>query len=167
MDVLKIIKRHHIARLLKKYKVGAQILFEYNLENWRQAIGIPLDNALGSNGSTLLINPSAQNPSRHQIQSSPTPSMISTHSPSPILCADDDTNIETVTINKILNETSKGIMVLDYYKKKSYLEAEQRTALINIITQYFEDRGIQLSLAISYRMEKEILEMFPTEKLVH
>ncbi|KAK5648075.1 hypothetical protein RI129_002967 [Pyrocoelia pectoralis] len=44
VDMLMIIKRHHIKDLLANFDMGTIIMFEHNLEEWRQSIGLPLDN---------------------------------------------------------------------------------------------------------------------------
>jgi len=43
VDTLKVIKRHHIERLLNVFDLGTQIVFENKLEEWRESIGILLD----------------------------------------------------------------------------------------------------------------------------
>lgn len=42
MAELKMMKFRHVSHLLKNYKMGVKIRFEYNLENWRNEIGKPL-----------------------------------------------------------------------------------------------------------------------------
>jgi len=77
-------------------------------------------------------------------------------------CQTDKTMITLLTI---LNETQNCIMLVEYYKKYAKFENEQRLLLINC-AYFFEENNINMSLAASYKLEKEILERFPIEKLV-
>ncbi|XP_071629413.1 uncharacterized protein [Temnothorax longispinosus] len=43
IKILKIIKQHHIEKLLKSFDLGTQILFEDNLEKWRNSLNLPLE----------------------------------------------------------------------------------------------------------------------------
>lgn len=49
--------------------------------------------------------------------------------------------------------------------KKKFQE-EQRNILVGLIATFYEDKLVHLSLSTSYRLEKEILERFPSQKLV-
>ncbi|XP_024890051.1 uncharacterized protein LOC112466264 [Temnothorax curvispinosus] len=73
--------------------------------------------------------------------------------------------ITMITLSTILNETPKGIMLIEYYKKYEKFDDEQRSLLINTCANFFEKNNIKMSMADSYRLEKEILERFPTQKL--
>lgn len=53
----------------------------------------------------------------------------------------------------------------DFYKKNLKFDEEQRVCLVGLIVQFFEQRGIPMSLAASYKLEQEIIERFPSEKL--
>lgn len=44
INVLMVIKVHHIERLLKKFDLGTQIMFEHKLSEWRTLMGAPLYN---------------------------------------------------------------------------------------------------------------------------
>lgn len=66
----------------------------------------------------------------------------------------------------VLNETTKGTMLVEYYNKYLKFHEEQRSALINLIAIFFEEKGVHISLSHSYKLEMEILERFPTEQLV-
>lgn len=87
---------------------------------------------------------------------------------SPTRLSTPDETSSVITLSTILNETPKGIMLVEYYKKyeKFEDEDEQRSLLINTCANFFEEHSIKMSMTESYRLEKEILEKFPTEKLV-
>ncbi|EZA60682.1 hypothetical protein X777_14109 [Ooceraea biroi] len=162
LKILKIMKRYHIEKLLKSFDLGTQILFEDNLEKWRNSLNLPLttpnmnfSNLTRSSSPALSTEsvPSTSrslrfSPYRRENERSPTPK---------------ETNIPLSTV---LNETSKGIMLIEYYKKYGKFEDEQRSLLINTCAHFFEENDIKMSMAANYRLEEEILERFPTEKLV-
>ncbi|KAF5290964.1 hypothetical protein FQR65_LT11482 [Abscondita terminalis] len=151
LAVLKVIKRHHIEKLLQKFDMGTLILFEHNLEEWRKSIGFPIVNYL-----TSPIPPS-----------SPTPSFASNTSSvkTPYSRPSTPDKSSIITLSTILNENPKGIILLDYYKKFGKFEEEQRSSLITTIAQFFEKKNMPMSISTSYRIKKEILDRFPTEKL--
>lgn len=52
-------KRHQIEPLLKNYDFGTRILFEYNLEQWKESIEMPLCSVRDEvSSSALSLNPS-------------------------------------------------------------------------------------------------------------
>ncbi|KAM7344009.1 uncharacterized protein ACRADG_010859 isoform 2-T2 [Cochliomyia hominivorax] len=67
-------------------------------------------------------------------------------------------------LRTILEETSGGQMVMNYYEKHQILREEHRTALINVIARYIDTAGYGLTLSESNQLEAQIVEMFPTEK---
>lgn len=154
--MLKIIKSHHIERLLQKFDIGKQILFEHNLEEWRNSIGVPMvyppDSTLSSPSTSRASTPSSR---EYRYVPYVTP-------PSPTEQSGDS----QISLSSILNDTPKGIMLVEYYKKFSKFQDDQRTSLINLVAQCFEEKNVALTLAASYRLEREILERFPEEKLV-
>lgn len=163
IDVLKVIKRHHIHKLLTEFNLGTQIMFEYHLEKWRCSIGIPFNETLPEVNllnSTALLLPSTELPSPTSSTST-----SSRFSPYPRPSESPDEGVE-IYLGNILNNTSRGKQLVGYFKKYGKFEEEQRSSLIGIIAQYFSEKGIKLSLATSYRLEREIIEKFPSEKLV-
>lgn len=159
MNILKIIKRHHIEKLLKTFDMATQITFEHNLEIWRHSIGLPLKD-YHSNYACYAMNPPSPTPN------CATSTSVCSSSSTP--CSRPTTTEEgnEITLANVLNETAKGVMLVDYYKKFQKFRNEQRTMLIQTVAQYFEEKGVQMSLSTSYRLEREILERFPAEKLV-
>ncbi|CAH0549725.1 unnamed protein product [Brassicogethes aeneus] len=165
VDVLMVIKHHHIERLLKNFKMGTQILFEHKLEEWRQSIGMPIGHyysgdVLSKPLSSSPLSPPASScasrastPPRHEPRFAP----YSIPNKQPDNC--------DIFLFNILSETPKGAMLVEYYNKFLKFQDDQRTSLINLVAQFFEDKGVPITLAISYRLEKEILDRFPNEKL--
>ncbi|KAL5239404.1 hypothetical protein ACI65C_006814 [Semiaphis heraclei] len=161
INILKIIKRHHIERLLKGFDLGTQILFENKLEEWRESIGIPMSPVYldfqGTSSSSSSSNTSNTNtPSRFSPYQKSIPYQRSTPSPD---------NSCTIVLSDILNETSRGKGLVELYNKFSNFHEDQRSILISLIAQYYEEKGVKMSLAASYQLEQQILERFPSEKL--
>ncbi|XP_065368174.1 uncharacterized protein LOC135960735 [Calliphora vicina] len=67
-------------------------------------------------------------------------------------------------LRTILEDTSGGQMIMTYYEKHKILREEHRTALINVIGRYIDANGGILSLSESNQLERQIVELFPTEK---
>ncbi|CAG9865094.1 unnamed protein product [Phyllotreta striolata] len=146
-----MIKPHHIERLLKQFDMATQITFEYNLELWRQYdTASPLD-------GILLAGPE-RSTSRQLSESSRV-------SPYPSRCSTPDSEPIRVLLSDILNESAKAKVLVEYYNKFQIFKEEQRNSLINVVAHYFEDKGITMSLAASFAIERDIIEKFPTEKL--
>ncbi|CAH1126083.1 unnamed protein product [Ceutorhynchus assimilis] len=156
VSTLKIINRHHMQRLLKKFDMGTEILFEQNLEKWRESIGRPLlpscDTSIPPCTPTLseIIRPLTSVSATNSREGSSLNSAINTIS---------------ISLREILNETPRGKMLVEFYSQFSRFQEEQRTSLISLIAHYFEEKNLKMTLSASYKMENEILEIFPSEKL--
>lgn len=75
--------------------------------------------------------------------------------------APNTTDLQTVLLN-----TKNGQMLLDYYNKFKYFKEQQRNLLINVIGNYMYENNVNFTLKESYKMENEIIQKFPTEKIV-
>jgi len=157
VDTLKVIKRHHIERLLNVCDLGIEIQFEHKLEEWRQSIGILLDSVQPNSNSrsspSSSISPTDGLDNRTSMRYMPYE-----RSPTPDNC--------TIMLSHILNDTSRGKGLVNYYNKFSQFHEDQRSILISLVAQHYEEKGVKMSLTTSYQLEKQILERFPSEKLV-
>ncbi|KAK5647940.1 hypothetical protein RI129_002832 [Pyrocoelia pectoralis] len=169
VPVLRVIKRHHIERLLKNFDMGTQIMFEHNLEMWRHNIGLPLmvNHCEASRSCTSFSNLSSSSGS-HLISGSreSTPP----RSPTRVIPYQKSTSVapdEYIPLATILNDNHKGLMLTEFYTKFNKFQEEQRIVLVGLVAGYYDEKSVQMSLASSYRLEQEILEQrFPNEKLV-
>ncbi|XP_023296265.2 uncharacterized protein LOC111679016 [Lucilia cuprina] len=214
LNVLGILKSHHIDKLFANLPIGDQVRFEYKLELWKQNQLFSFkphnkDSPLNSKTTQskdhnkekshnvqrteetefrttavivpqLSVAPSIQLPS-----STPRKSMdhnksaaSSSHSTttkpitaSPIFMSTGLAKQPAMAmmpvrynLRTILEETSGGQMIMNYYEKHKILREEHRTALINVIARYIDANGGILSLAESNQLERQIVELFPTEK---
>jgi len=158
VDVLKIVKRYKIERLLKGFDLGMQFKFEDKLEKWRESIGIPLSPVDQDFRSTSSSSISSTRGSNTKTPTRFMPYQRSTPSP--------DNACIGMMLADILNETSRGKGLVDYYNKFLSFHEDQRSVLISLIAHYYEEKGVKMSLTASYQLEKQILERFPSEKLV-
>lgn len=157
VEILKIMKRHHIEKLFKNLPIGTQILFEHRLENWRKALNITLENEFD-----------ISNYIKYPIQNLCSPSSsASTASFHPYLPSRPETPDVGTKINlaDILN-TAKGQMLCSFYEINNKFEEEQRNSLINLICQYFDEKQVPMTLGTSHRIENDIMVRFKNEKLV-
>ena len=157
VDTLKVIKCHHIERLLNVCDLGTEIQFKHKLEEWRQSIGILLDsvqqNSNSHSSSSSSVSPTDGLGNRTSMRFMPYE-----RSPTPDNC--------TIMLSNILNDTSRGKGLINYYNKFSQFHEDQKFILISLIAQRYEEKGVQMSLMTSYQLEKQILERFPSEKWV-
>lgn len=161
MEALKVIERHHLNTLLKPFDFGTHIKFEYHLKEWRESIGKPLEPLCCQqiSHSSPVYGPQHRAP----VSSRSTPYCVT-----PRVCP--TTRPKSVTepaLSTILNDTSRGTVLVDIYQQQRKFQEQHRSMLVNTIAQYYDDNSLHLDLASSYRIEKEIVETFPTEQLVY
>lgn len=156
-------KRHHIERLLRNFDMGTQILFEHNLEQWRESLGLPLGYSSSEVYSSRNLYSSPSSPS---VSSSGrlTPTRYSTPYARPT--SPENNTSSSIQLATILNQSSRGSILIEYYNKFSKFQDDQRSLLVTLIAQYFQEKGVKMTLAASHKIEREIIERFPAEKLV-
>ena len=165
-NTLKIIKQHHIEKILKEYSNGEQIEFEHNLEKWRTEIGIPL--SYQCHTATNFQSPTSSTTSTIRCISSPKllTSRLSPYSKLNLTPRGRSPQLFDIpSLANILNNSNKGIMLTELFKQKQSFEEEHRSLLVSAIAQYYEDNNFQMTLAISHQLEHEIIDRFPSEKL--
>lgn len=134
VNILKIIKRHHIERLLKKFDMGTSILFEHNLELWRESIGSPLRDSINETSCVHNFCSQPGSPaSSGSLSRANTPPRTPYERPS-------TPNVK-VDLGTILNESSRGTALVGYYSKFQKFQEEQRSSLIALIAFHFEEKG--------------------------
>lgn len=73
---------------------------------------------------------------------------------------------KTVELQTILSTTKNGKLLQDYYNQHNFFQEDQRNLLINLIGNYVYENNISFTLQQSYYMENEIVQKFPSEKIV-
>lgn len=156
INVLKCIECHHLPSILRPFKYSTLIKFERNLRIWRESIGAPL--LLYSQSHFEAIqNWASPSQSLAISQSSLTSTPTTSRTGSPTI---------TVTLATILANNANGTALAESYAVYNSFNEKQRWQLITVIAQYFDTNKVHLDLATTYRLEKEIVERFPTEKIV-
>lgn len=143
--------------MVKSFPLGSQIMFKDSLEKWRESIGCSLTAAGSSTETISNTNVSFDNSTRC---STPTNSALSD------ISLNSEIDEGAISLNKILDSSSRGQLITDFYKTNNKFEEEQRIKLINIVANYFVENKKHLSLATSQKIENQIIERFKTEKLV-
>ncbi|XP_037821478.1 uncharacterized protein LOC119610378 [Lucilia sericata] len=131
-----------IDEVTKKIKIGDRLIFKYQFENWKD-----------ENCTPSLAR-------RYMKQSSD-----NTSSSSFLSSQSSDEMDSTPAVIDILKQHKVGCNIVEQYEKLQLLTEHQRIIIMNIIVEYFYSRNITMTLQISYRLEKEILKIFPREKL--
>ncbi|XP_055920718.1 uncharacterized protein LOC129952246 [Eupeodes corollae] len=189
LEVLSVIKPHHFERLLESFNLRTHIMFEHNLEQWRESIGLPLpsypetSSRLGPHRlrsysrSLQYIKPQSQTNSPNYIRpiedtepstnNEPASHVAPVAPVSPVVPEAPLTEAHAgrVSLDSILKTSIKGRMLLELYKTNQKFEETQRTLLIHLIAEYYTEKGIHLELSATHKIEKEIIATFPTEQL--
>lgn len=144
--------------------MGTKILFEHCLEIWRESLGIPIasnNNTQGNSSSTIVV-PYSANQSNILTNYSQPVSPINSYCSS---SSSASTNDSYFKLADVLN-TSRGSLLVDFYIQNNHFNEKERNLLIHFIVQYFQENGLKMTLLQSHKIEKEIIERFPNEKLV-
>lgn len=240
IDVLQMLKPHHIPVLLRNYKFGIQVRFEHYLDIWRRDINkpllshtsshihycsnnqekkevhlVPIKKTVSTQFSSHDLVHLPNNPSlSHSLSSSPSPTFVDalpppklTPAPATVATAKKPNVVDStksksaeitpstsqrnnglknptfhnynpaeshrlpfvsashISASVILQSHPKGIQLLRYYEEHQTLTNAHRLMLVNLIATFFDDHNYHLSLQTSYNMERDILELFPTEQL--
>ncbi|XP_055840005.1 uncharacterized protein LOC129913181 [Episyrphus balteatus] len=153
IEVLKNIECHHLGEIMKPFSYGKLILFEAKLKEWRSALGKPL----------LLYQTSFRPLQNSQCSSEASFSVVST--PTTPKSSRSENSPNSIPLGEILNSNPKTLALAESYEKSKKFQEHQRKELINAIAIYFDQNNLHLDLHSSYKIEQEILERFPTEKL--
>lgn len=150
---------------MKPFSYGKLILFEAKLREWRNAIEKPLLMYANIANARLMRLPSSQ------CSSDACSSYISTqnrvNSPTTPRSSRSENSSNSTSLGEILNSNLKTLELAESYEKSKKFREHERKQLINAIALYFDQNKIHLDLHTSYKIETEIIERFPTEKLVN
>ncbi|XP_075170504.1 uncharacterized protein LOC142242899 [Haematobia irritans] len=143
INLLKRIKTDDLILITNKLKIGDALTFKYCLEEWRSENKLP---SMDQNNKVLTIN--------------------EVSSPKTSLSLNEvDISVSNIKTMDILKNHHNGQKILQNYQNTRTLTDEHRSVEINTIVQHFDFNNLPLSLQTSHRLENEILEIFPTEKL--
>ncbi|CAH0562831.1 unnamed protein product [Brassicogethes aeneus] len=149
----------HTPSLCHKHQ---KTLISYHL-NRRESIGLPF--GLTPQPLFFYNNPPSPTSSSGTFRANTPPSRFTPYERSSTPDDTQNSNNDTIQLSIILDETSRGNILVHYYNKFSMFQEEQRSSLISLVAFYFEEKGIKMTLSSSHQMERQILERFPTEKI--
>ncbi|KAI8120470.1 hypothetical protein CVS40_8289, partial [Lucilia cuprina] len=144
---LSIMSVNDLFEITQQMKIGDKIIFKYNLQKWRAENNIPI-----MNQQTLSDSQESKTVS--------SPFSLSQSS-----CSEFEFQNSKIIVLDILKQHTSGCNILEYYEKIHLITEEQRSCLINIIVEHFESKNLQMSLQTSYEIERQILQIFQSEKL--
>lgn len=146
IDVLSVMSKEDFDELTNKMAFGEKVLFKYHYEKWRSDSNLPaLPQKFSSNSQNSLMS----------------------HSPSSSTSSlnDEDTSNPKINVMLILQQHKMGSRILETYETTNKITSEHRSLLIKIIVEYFNSNDINMRTQDSYNIEKQILKIFPTEKI--
>lgn len=144
IDALKYIKPRHIDKLLSTQPLGILIKFENCVETWQKSLQdkslIVIDNSLVSGVQNLQT--SLQNKPLSEI---------------------DRTLVSGVQVHTILANSTRGKLLLDYYKIHKELNDSIRGNLVDLIVHDIISKNIPMSISLAESVAEQIAIMFPSE----
>lgn len=137
---MKILKPEDVKLITNKMKIGDGLTFKYNLEKWRDENNFP----------------SLDFKTIYKTRTFPTSS--------PSLMSSQSSEEMEIRANDILSNHINGRKIFEQYQETKLITDENRSKIINIICQYFDLNDLPMTLQTSYRLEKDILELFQLKK---
>ncbi|XP_061400290.1 uncharacterized protein LOC133336151 [Musca vetustissima] len=139
IDILKILTEEHVKELTQNWRIGDKAQFIHHFTKWRHDINHPF----WAECSSPPVFPKKADS-----------------------CNSSDTEeVDNVNMLEILQSNKNGERVLQFYEKNKFLTDELRVFIINIAAQHFARKDAPMTLQASYKLETQILSLFPTEKL--
>jgi len=136
MKVLAIMNKEDVNEMLKTFPIGIKILFKHELENWQNSLH-------------------RSKPDEHT-----TTSVISTYGEPKVQVP--STSV-TIDLGEILNATTTGTMIIDYYKEHNKLNSNIRSLLVETIISYVITKNMCMSVYLAETIANHIITMFPSE----
>lgn len=67
---------------------------------------------------------------------------------------------------EILQRSTEGQAILDFYKTNQFLDIKNRKRIVNLLIKDVVERKVDKYTAIFHDMTRQLLQLFPTEKYV-
>jgi len=125
-----------LMKLTKKFPLGVQVTFRYNVEKWQKQNN--------SNDSNINI---ASNP------------VLLPSCSKDILISDVLSGFELFDVLKC----TSGGMITEYYKSHNSLNDNIRTLLVELIIQHLISNKIVMSVALAENIANQVQRIFPSE----
>lgn len=134
--------KEDVNEMLKTFPIGIKILFKHELENWQNS----LHRSKPDEHTTTSVISTYSEPKEPTIQPLQVPS----------------TSV-TIDLGEILNETTTGTMIIDYYKEHNKLNSNIRSLLVETIISYVITKNMCMSVYLAETIANHIITMFPSE----
>lgn len=144
--------------VLKDYLLGDIIKFDYKLKQWKHTMGVNQNNNMAN--STPIIPPSSS-----MYVPSSTPSLVIAR-PSTSISISTMYN-QDIRLNDILNESSTGIMLIQFFKDNNIFTELTRVTLTETLASYFVRSNINLTPKLLDEISNQIVLTFPGELKVN
>lgn len=131
-----------VSELAANLKFGDKVIFKHHFQKWRQKNNLPLTSRTSQN--LPISNPISRLPSSD---------------------SQSENNAPQITVLEILRDHKIGLRIIQNYDKLFEITDKDRVMIIDIIVHYFHSKSSDLTLQMSYQLEKEITQIFPTEKV--
>ncbi|XP_029346278.1 uncharacterized protein LOC115034241 isoform X2 [Acyrthosiphon pisum] len=147
IEALQILQKDHINELMSKFPIGIKAKFTHKLQEWQKynsIVNLPVNNLSSiSVQHTTPPNLPVNNMSSTSVQHT---------TPSVKMC-----------LQEVLNSTTTGKMILDYYKNNKKLNNNIRTLLVDAIISYIITKQIPMSVNLASSIGSDIVNIFQTE----
>lgn len=138
ISVLRLLKTRHIDKLLSTYPLGIQVKFESELEKWKSGLNI------------IDIDKITE----------PTTSMNKPNLEPPLKCFKLSQELK---VDEILNSSTQGSLILDYYRQNNKLNDGIRSALVDILIGEVLSQRIPMSVSLAESIADQIVAIFNSE----
>lgn len=139
-------KFEHANELLSSFPIGTKVIFTHKLEEWQK------NNQLPQNKNSVVD--------------------------SNILKNNDFTNIQTnnlmlqkqlinLDLSEILNSSTQGMMIINYFKSNKKLNDSIRTMLVELIINHVITKKLSMSVNLAENIATQVENLFPTEVKVN
>jgi len=132
---MELLKDEDCKELLNKFPLGIRVLFINKLENWKKR--------LPQNGNMTTTIP----------QNTPTTKTLQ----------QQKSVVYDIDLGAILNASTTGTMILDYYKTNNRFNDNIRSVLVDAIISYIITKKMTMSVNLASCIGDQIISMFPSE----
>lgn len=144
MSVLRLLKSRHVDKLLSTYPLGILVKFESELEKWKISLNIVDINKRTESAETSTLDTSMNKPNLE-------PSLKSFKLS------------QELKVDVILNSSTQGSLILDYYRQNNKLNDGIRSTLVDILIGQVLSQRIPMSVCLAESIADQIVAIFNSE----
>lgn len=144
MSALQLLKTRHIDKLLSTYPLGILVKFESELEKWKSGL-----NMVDIDKRTEVAETSTLDISMNKANLEP---------PLKSFKLSKELNVDV-----ILNSSTQGSLILDYYRQNNKLNDGIRSTLVDILIGQVLSQRIPMSVSLAESIADQIVAIFNSE----